>query len=187
MISVRLRGTVAALPSVNNTINTIDGEHQDGNARFFVDQLERLVGIETGHENRRSTHRDLRCQVAEQPAGVKQRGENRRDIIPGEPPTDRGVDAVPQDLPVRDDVQGACELLGLDPIYLANEGKLLAFVEQSAAAGVLEVIRKMDYGENSCIIGELVADHPGQVVMETAIGATRLVDMLHGEPLPRIC
>jgi hydrogenase expression/formation protein HypE len=84
-------------------------------------------------------------------------------------------------------VQGACELLGLDPIYLANEGKLLAFVSKDSASGVLELIRKMDYGENACIVGEVVADHPGQVVMETSIGATRIVDMLHGEPLPRIC
>jgi hydrogenase expression/formation protein HypE len=90
-------------------------------------------------------------------------------------------------LPVRDDVRGACELLGLDPIYLANEGKLLAFVEPEAAERVLDVMRKMEYGENSCIIGEVVAEHPGQVVLETIIGSARIVDMLHGEPLPRIC
>jgi len=90
-------------------------------------------------------------------------------------------------LPVRDDVRGACELLGLDPIYLANEGKLLAFVDPAAAERVLAVMRKMEYGENSCIIGEVVADHPGQVVLETIIGSARIVDMLHGEPLPRIC
>ena len=98
-----------------------------------------------------------------------------------------GIRIREQDLPVRGDVQGACELLGLDPIYLANEGKLLAFVSKDSASSVLELIRKMDYGENACIIGEVVADHPGQVVMETIIGATRIVDMLHGEPLPRIC
>jgi hydrogenase expression/formation protein HypE len=98
-----------------------------------------------------------------------------------------GIRIREQDLPVRGDVQGACELLGLDPIYLANEGKLLAFVSKDSATSVLELIRKMDYGENACIIGEVVADHPGQVVMETIIGATRIVDMLHGEPLPRIC
>ena len=90
-------------------------------------------------------------------------------------------------LPVRDDVRGACELLGLDPIYLANEGKLLAFVDPAAAERVLAVMRKMEYGENSCIIGEVVVDHPGQVVLETIIGSARIVDMLHGEPLPRIC
>ena len=91
------------------------------------------------------------------------------------------------DLPVRDDVRGACELLGLDPLYLANEGKLLAFVEPDAVESLLAVMQKMEYGENACIIGEVVADHPGQVVLQTSIGSTRIVDMLHGEPLPRIC
>ena len=90
-------------------------------------------------------------------------------------------------LPVRDDVKGACELLGLDPIYLANEGKLLAFVAPDAAERVLAVMKKMVYGENSCIIGEVLAEHPGQVILETIIGTARIVDMLHGEPLPRIC
>jgi hydrogenase expression/formation protein HypE len=90
-------------------------------------------------------------------------------------------------LPVRQDVRGACDLLGLDPLYLANEGKLLAFVEPGAAGRVLAVMRKMEHGENACIIGELVADNPGQVVLQTAIGSSRIVDMLHGEPLPRIC
>ena len=90
-------------------------------------------------------------------------------------------------LPVRDDVKGACELLGLDPLYLANEGKLLAFVAPEAAERVLAVMKSMEYGANSCIIGDLVAEHPGQVVLETIIGSARMVDMLHGEPLPRIC
>ena len=91
------------------------------------------------------------------------------------------------DLPVRDDVKGACELLGLDPLYLANEGKLLAFVEPEAMERLLAVMQKTEYGENACIIGEVVADHPGQVVLQTSIGSSRIIDMLHGEPLPRIC
>ena len=90
-------------------------------------------------------------------------------------------------LPVRDDVKGACELLGLDPLYLANEGKLLAFVAPDAAESLLALMKKTKYGENSCIIGEVVAEHRGQVVLETIIGSARMVDMLHGEPLPRIC
>ncbi|MEK6197240.1 MAG: hydrogenase expression/formation protein HypE [Desulfobacterales bacterium] len=90
-------------------------------------------------------------------------------------------------LPVRDDVKGACELLGLDPLYLANEGKLLAFVAPDAAESLLAVMKKIEYGENACIIGEVVAEHRGQVVLETIIGSARMVDMLHGEPLPRIC
>ncbi len=92
-----------------------------------------------------------------------------------------------QELPIRKDVGGACELLGIDPLYLANEGKLLAFVAPESAQEVLEVIRREPYGENGCIIGELVEDHPGQVVMETAIGGKRVVDMLYGHALPRIC
>jgi hydrogenase expression/formation protein HypE len=91
------------------------------------------------------------------------------------------------DLPVRDDVKGACELLGLEPLYLANEGKLLAFVDPGSSEDLLAVMQKMEYGENACIIGEVVADHPGQVVLQTSIGSSRIVDMLHGEPLPRIC
>ncbi len=98
-----------------------------------------------------------------------------------------GIRIREKDLPVRGDVMGACELLGLDPLYLANEGKLLAFVEPGAAESLLAVIQKTEYGENACIIGEVIADHPGQVVLETIIGSARTVDMLHGEPLPRIC
>ncbi|MBW2471308.1 MAG: hydrogenase expression/formation protein HypE [Deltaproteobacteria bacterium] len=90
-------------------------------------------------------------------------------------------------LPIRDDVRGACELLGLDPLYLANEGKLLAFVAPEAAESLLAVMQQMEFGENACIIGEVTADHPGQVVLETIIGSARIIDMLHGEPLPRIC
>lgn len=98
-----------------------------------------------------------------------------------------GISIRERDLPVRADVRGACELLGLDPIYLANEGKLLAFVSADTAESLLAVMQQMEYGENACIIGEVVADHPGQVVMQTRIGSHRIVDMLHGEPLPRIC
>ena len=98
-----------------------------------------------------------------------------------------GIRIREKDLPVRGDVKGACELLGLDPLYLANEGKLLAFVEPDAADNLLALMKRTEYGENSCIIGEVVGDHPGQVVLETIIGSARIVDMLHGEPLPRIC
>ncbi|MDX1775266.1 MAG: hydrogenase expression/formation protein HypE, partial [Desulfobulbales bacterium] len=98
-----------------------------------------------------------------------------------------GIRIRENDLPVRDDVKGACELLGLDPLYLANEGKLLALVEPEAAESLLAVMQQMEYGERACIIGEAVADHPGQVVLETIIGSARVVEMLHGEPLPRIC
>jgi hydrogenase expression/formation protein HypE len=90
-------------------------------------------------------------------------------------------------LPVRNEVQGACELLGLDPFYLANEGKLLAFVSPESTDSVLAAMRSVPEGQEACVIGELVADHPGQVVLTTRVGGRRVIDMLHGEPLPRIC
>lgn len=90
-------------------------------------------------------------------------------------------------LPVRDAVAGICELLGFDPLYIANEGKLLASVGQDHAEKILEVIQANEYGKEAAIIGEVVADSPGKVFMKTRIGGTRIVDMLTGEQLPRIC
>lgn len=91
------------------------------------------------------------------------------------------------DLPVRPAVAGACELLGFDPLYVANEGKLLAFVPADAADAVLTAMRADVNGREACIIGEVVDDHPSRVYMETRIGGERIVDMLTGEQLPRIC
>jgi hydrogenase expression/formation protein HypE len=91
------------------------------------------------------------------------------------------------DLPVRPAVAGACDLLGFDPLYVANEGKLLAFVPADAAAAVLSAMREDVNGREACLIGEVVDDHPGRVYMETRIGGERMVDMLTGEQLPRIC
>lgn len=88
---------------------------------------------------------------------------------------------------VRDEVAGLCELLGFDPLYVANEGKLLAFVAPEAADSVLDRIRSDIYGRDARVIGEVVDRHPGQVVMVTGIGGERIVDMLAGEQLPRIC
>ncbi|RJQ57412.1 MAG: hydrogenase expression/formation protein HypE [Desulfobacteraceae bacterium] len=90
-------------------------------------------------------------------------------------------------VPVRNETRGACELLGLDPLYIANEGKLLAFVAAADAETMLRAVRTMPYGQDAQIIGEAVSAHPGKVVMETAIGGTRVLDMLTGEQLPRIC
>ena len=90
-------------------------------------------------------------------------------------------------LPVRPAVSGVCELLGFDPLYVANEGKLLAFVAAEDADAVLEAIRSDPFGREACLIGEVTADHPGRVVLETRIGGRRIVDMLTGEQLPRIC
>ncbi|MBI9084616.1 MAG: hydrogenase expression/formation protein HypE [Desulfobacterales bacterium] len=90
-------------------------------------------------------------------------------------------------LPVRPAVAGICELLGFDPLYLANEGKMIAIVPAHEAEAVVAAMRKDRYGKDACIIGEVVADHPGRVVMATRIGGSRIVDMLAGEQLPRIC
>ena len=90
-------------------------------------------------------------------------------------------------IPLRDDVAGVCELLGLDPLYLANEGKLLAFVAAEDSERVLAAMRQDALGQAGCIIGEVVPEHPGRVVMETRLGGNRIVDMLTGEQFPRIC
>ena len=90
-------------------------------------------------------------------------------------------------IPIREEVKGACELLGIDPLYVANEGKLIALVSQAEAAKVLERMRSHQNGREAQIIGEVVADHPRMVVMQTGIGGTRIVDLMMGEQLPRIC
>ncbi len=90
-------------------------------------------------------------------------------------------------VPVREAVRGACEILGLDPLYVANEGKCLAIVAPGSAGAVLAAMRAHPLGAESVEIGEVVAAHPGRVVIESAIGGTRIVDMMSGEQLPRIC
>jgi hydrogenase expression/formation protein HypE len=90
-------------------------------------------------------------------------------------------------IPVREDVRGACEILGLDPLYVANEGKLIAFVPPGDAHRVLEVMREHPDGRQAVVIGEVVSEHPSVVVMQTRVGGSRVVDMLSGEQLPRIC
>jgi hydrogenase expression/formation protein HypE len=98
-----------------------------------------------------------------------------------------GIKIYEDRLPVRPAVAGICELLGFDPLYIANEGKLLAFVEAQQADVILEIVQSNIYGREACIIGEVVADYPQKVFMQTRIGGTRMVDMLTGEQLPRIC
>jgi hydrogenase expression/formation protein HypE len=90
-------------------------------------------------------------------------------------------------IPLKKEVAAACELLGFDPLYLANEGKLLSFVAPEDAAAVLAAMRMNPYGKDAAVIGEVIADHTGKVFMETRIGGERLLDMLAGEQLPRIC
>ena len=90
-------------------------------------------------------------------------------------------------IPVKEAVKGACELLGYDPLYLANEGKLVAVVAPGVADRALEIIKGSKYGKEACIIGEITGEKPGKVILKTAMGGSRLVDKLSGEMLPRIC
>jgi hydrogenase expression/formation protein HypE len=90
-------------------------------------------------------------------------------------------------IPVREEVLAACEMLGFDPLYIANEGKLVAILSAEDADRVLKAMRENPYGKDASIIGEVRAEHPGRVVMKTCLGTSRIVDMLVGDPLPRIC
>jgi len=91
-------------------------------------------------------------------------------------------------IPVRQDVRGACEVLGLDPLYVANEGRFVAFVAPADAERALQLLRAYPLGAGASVIGRVVEPHTGGLVtMTTEIGATRVVDMLSGEQLPRIC
>jgi hydrogenase expression/formation protein HypE len=90
-------------------------------------------------------------------------------------------------IPVREEVLAACEMLGFDPLYVANEGKLVAIVPAEDADKVLKAMRENKYGKDAAIIGGVGAEHPGRVVMKTILGASRIVDMLVGDLLPRIC
>jgi hydrogenase expression/formation protein HypE len=98
-----------------------------------------------------------------------------------------GVEAESTAIPVREPVRAACELLGLDPLFVANEGKLAAFAAPESAARVLEAMRANPLGRDAVIIGEAVESHPGMVLLKTEIGGTRVVDLPFGEQLPRIC
>src|SRR6185437_10270887 len=90
-------------------------------------------------------------------------------------------------LPLKPEVKAACEMLGLDPLYVANEGKLIAVVPAEDADRVLEAMRAHPLGKQSALIGTVVADHPGMVILRSRVGGERVVTMLAGEQLPRIC
>jgi hydrogenase expression/formation protein HypE len=90
-------------------------------------------------------------------------------------------------IPIHPTVSAACEMLGFDPLYIANEGKLIVIVQPEDAETVLAAMRATRYGENAVIVGTVSASPAGRVLMKTAIGSTRVVDMLAGELLPRIC
>lgn len=101
--------------------------------------------------------------------------------------SDVGIKIHEEKIPVKNEINSICELLGFDPLYMANEGKLIAFVPKDSVESVLEAIKNDPSGKNACIVGEVTYDNPGKVFMETIVGGTRIVDMLSGEQLPRIC
>ena len=90
-------------------------------------------------------------------------------------------------IPVNEAVRGACEILGLDPMYVANEGRFVAFVPATDADRIVELVRGHRDGRQACVIGTVAAKPPGQVILKSAIGVQRAVHMLTGEQLPRIC
>jgi hydrogenase expression/formation protein HypE len=98
-----------------------------------------------------------------------------------------GVEIDEGAVPIREAVRGACEMLGLDPLYVANEGKLVAFAAPGAAEALLEAMRRHPLGRDAAMIGTVTGAHPGLVLLRTALGTTRMVDMLAGDQLPRIC
>lgn len=101
--------------------------------------------------------------------------------------TNIGIEIAQKYLPIDSQVFSACELFGLDPLYVANEGLFISFVDASIADFYLETLQKDDNGINARIIGSVVDEHPKQVIMESAIGGKRVVSMLPSEQLPRIC
>ena len=98
-----------------------------------------------------------------------------------------GIDIYKKQIPIDSQVDAACEILGLDPLYVANEGIFIAFVDSSVAEEVLQSIRTQQYGGNAAIIGEVTGEHKGKVIIESEIGGKRVVNMQIGEQLPRIC
>jgi hydrogenase expression/formation protein HypE len=98
-----------------------------------------------------------------------------------------GIRIEEEKVPVREEVLAACEMLGFDPLYVANEGKLVAIVPAEDANKVLAAMQENQYGKEAAIIGEVTGEQPGRVVMKTCLGASRIIDMLVGDLLPRIC
>ncbi|MCJ7821412.1 MAG: hydrogenase expression/formation protein HypE [Bacteroidales bacterium] len=101
--------------------------------------------------------------------------------------TGKGIEINESALPVRNDVKAVCEILGFDPLHVANEGKVLIVASEHEATDILEALRAHESGKDSAVIGKIVNDHPGRVVMKNETGGRRIVDTLSGDQLPRIC
>jgi hydrogenase expression/formation protein HypE len=98
-----------------------------------------------------------------------------------------GISVNESDLPVRESVRGMCEIFGYDPMFLANEGKVLIIVSDYSSGKAIKTMKKNEFGRNSVIIGEITADNPGKAILQSVVGGTRIIDKLTGEMLPRIC
>ena len=101
--------------------------------------------------------------------------------------TTLGIEVNEQDLPVSKGVSAMCEILGFDPLHIANEGKVLVVTSEAESLHLLNIMKSHPLGKESAIIGHVVTDHPGKVVLKTGTGGKRIIDMLTGDPLPRIC
>jgi hydrogenase expression/formation protein HypE len=100
---------------------------------------------------------------------------------------EKGVQLIENSLPIEKQVAAACEILGLDPLYVANEGVFVVIVDKAIEAEVLALMRKDPKGQHATSVGEVTSEHPGKVVMHSLIGGKRIVSPLIGEQLPRIC
>lgn len=98
-----------------------------------------------------------------------------------------GVEIYEDKVTLNENVRGLCELLGFDPFYVANEGKIIMIVDENDAEKVIECLKKNEFGKEAAVIGQIVDEHPAKAVLKTGIGGTRIIDMLAGEQLPRIC
>ncbi len=98
-----------------------------------------------------------------------------------------GIEIEERKVPVRQSVRAVCELYGFDPLYLANEGKMMLIVKQGSENSILKKLRSEDLGKKAGIIGEITMDHPGKALLHSIVGGRRMIDMLSGEMLPRIC
>jgi len=98
-----------------------------------------------------------------------------------------GIEFEANAVPVREEVKAACEILGMDPLFVANEGRLVAMVAESSAEKVLGAMRRVSQGRDACRIGRVVTEHPGMVLLKTEVGGSRVLDVPFAEQLPRIC
>ncbi len=98
-----------------------------------------------------------------------------------------GIDVSQNAIPLNEQVEGACEMLGLDPLYVANEGIFIGVVKAEIAESAVELLRTIEIGKNAAIIGAITTDHPKQVILTSSIGGRRMLNMLTGKQLPRIC